>query len=271
MRCGMNRTVNRTVNRPMSRTVNRTARCTMKHTMNRKARCTMKHAMNRPMSRRSGEVRLWASFLGLVQWGFPVVAVVLLVTLLAWPQLRSLGANFSDLNPLDDEESLLSGRAYAEAEGIILEGKSASEIGFRLYAERAEARVTTSLALTEYERESAGGDEEDLLLLSDVRLIWGTGAPLELRADEAQHSPTERVTRFAGNVVLTSESDATRLQASQGQADWRVGEMVLTGPVRGKNRDGQLRAAEGVRVFGSPNDGASRLVLLGKTRVELIP
>ena len=35
-----------------------------------------------------------------------------------------------------------------------------------------------SLALTEYERESAGGDEEDLLLLSDVRLIWGYGRTL---------------------------------------------------------------------------------------------
>ena len=54
----------------------------------------MNHTVNRPMSRRSGEVRLWASFLGLVQWGFPVVAVVLLVTLLAWPQLRSLGGEF---------------------------------------------------------------------------------------------------------------------------------------------------------------------------------
>ena len=220
---------------------------------------------------RSLELRLWSPFLAMVQWGFPLAAVVLLVMLLAWPQLRNLGADFSDLNPLDDEESILSGRAHAEAEGIILEGRSASAIGFRLHAKRAEARVTTSLALTEYERAATSGDEEDLLLLSDVRLIWGTTAPLELRADEAQHSPSERVTRFSGNVVLTSEADATRLQAIAGQADWQAGEMVLMGPVRGKNRDGQLQAAEGVRVFGAPNDGASRLVLLGKTRVELIP
>ena len=217
--------------------------------------------------------RLWDPFLATVQWGFPLVAVVLVVMLLAWPQLRNLGANFSDFTSQDGGDPLLSGRAHAEAEGIILEGRSASAIGFRLHAKHAEAHVTTSLALSG-DRPAANeppDGEEDLLLLSEVLLVWGTSAPLELRADEAQHSPSESLTRFAGNVVLTSEADETRLQASEGQADWQSGVMLLAGPVLGENRDGKLQATDGVRVFGSPKEGASRLVLLGKTRLELAP
>ena len=222
------------------------------------------------------EHQLLRPLLTTLQIGFPIIAILLLITLLAWPKFRILNEDFPQTNLLNNEEQFLGGRAQLDAEKIVLEGRSANNIDFRLHAEHAEARITAPPANPINANNSPNTNTnltqaDDLLRLSKVRLVWGNTNPLQLRADTAQHSPSLRLTHFSGDVAVTADDDTTHLFAAAGQANWQDGTMTLNGPVHGNNRDGQFNATDGAFVVGAPSTGASRLVLLGKTRLEFLP
>ncbi|MDA8000402.1 MAG: hypothetical protein MPK06_04355 [Alphaproteobacteria bacterium] len=208
--------------------------------------------INNPVDAKRSQARLL-----LIRYGFPTLALALLVIIFAWPQISRHGINFEDTDVWLDfaARSARESLVQASAESVTIIGEVGG-VGFSLEARRAEASGRTERALN---------PAEDSMLLEGVRFTWQEETPLHLYADSARHDPGNEETFFENNLRLESVADGTDLRAPSGTLEWRSRTITLAGPVEGVFADGALRADNGARI----EDGGARIFLLGASRVEL--